>query len=314
MMKIAGAFNKQAREPIQSTVAVKGDMMVHRTATHASVIDLAAGTITSIDFQKKQYSVMTFEEMKQMMEQMSQKMQKNDKAEMKFKVSANATGKSKQVSGFEAKEMIMKMEMEGTDKDSGQKGGMTVTTDMWIAPGVPGYQEVRNFQRRMAEKLNWTPGGNMFMSNPQVSQGMAEVYKEVAKLDGMPVQQLISMGMAGQPAAAGSPPEGSAAPSQQPAAQPQQQQQSPPPQSIGGALGGALGSRFGLGRKKPAADQPAAAPANAPASGSQPSGAPGSLLEMTTELGSFSSNSADASLFAVPAGFKKVDSDVKKMK
>jgi hypothetical protein len=219
------------------------------------------------------------------------------------------------VSGFEAKEMIMKMEMEGTDKDSGQKGGMTVTTDMWIAPGVPGYQEVRNFQKRMAEKLNWTPGGNMFMSNPQVSQGMAEVYKEVAKLDGMPVQQLISMGMAGQPAAAGAPSDGSAAPApQQPAAQPQQQQQSAPPTSVGGAIGGALGSRFGLGRKKPPADQPVAAPANGTASGGQPSGAPGSLLEMTTELGTFSSNSADASLFAVPAGFKKVDSDLKKMK
>ena len=315
MMKIAGAFNKQAREPIQSTIAVKGDMMVHRTANHASVIDLGSGTITSIDFQKKQYSVMTFEEMKQMMEQMSQKMQKNDKAEMQFKVSANATGKTKQVSGFEAKEMIMKMEMEGTDKDSGQKGGMTVTTDMWIAPGVPGYQEVRNFQKRMAEKLNWTPGGNMFMSNPQVSQGMAEVYKEVAKLDGMPVQQLISMGMAGHPPAAGAPSDGSAAPAQQqPAAQPQPQQQSAPPTSVGGAIGGALGSRFGLGRKKPAADQPAAAPANGTTTSGQPSGAPGSLLEMTTELGTFSSNSADASLFAVPAGFKKVDSDLKKMK
>src|SRR5258708_21585496 len=214
-------------------------MMVHRTATHASLIDLAAGTITSIDFQKKQYSVMTFEEMKQMMDQMAQKMQKNDKAEMKFKVSADATGKSKQVSGFEAKEMIMKMEMEGTDKGSGQKGGMTVTTDMWIAAGVPGYQEVRNFHKRMAEKLNWTPGGNMFMSNPQVSQGMAEVYKEVAKLDGMPVQQLISMGMAGQPPAAGAPAEGGAAPAQpQPAPQPQQQQQSPPPPAHRGALGG----------------------------------------------------------------------------
>jgi len=35
---------------------------------------------------------------------------------------------------------------------------------------------------------------------------------------------------------------------------------------------------------------------------------------MTTELSSFSSNPVDASLFAVPAGFKKVDSDLKKMK
>src|SRR5664280_1356482 len=194
MMKIAGAFSKQAREPIQATVAVKGDRMVHRTAAHASVIDLASGTITSIDYQKKQYSVMTFEEMKQMMEQMSQKAQKSqksqkgDQAEMKFKVSANATGKSKQVAGLEAKEMILKMEMEGTDKESGQKGGMTVTTDMWIAPGVPGYQEVRDFQKRMAEKLNWTPGGNMFMSDPKVSEGMAEVAREAAKMDGMPVQ------------------------------------------------------------------------------------------------------------------------------
>ena len=304
MMKIAGVFSKQAREPIQSTIAVKGDRMVHRTSNHASVIDLGSGTITSIDFQKKQYSVMTFDEMKQMMEQMSQKMQKSDKGEMKFKVSANATGKTKQVSGFEAKEMIMKMEMEGTDKESGQKGGMTVTTDMWIAPGIPGYQEVRDFYKRMAEKINWTPGGNMFAANPQVSSGMAEVYKEVAKLDGVPVQQLISMGAAGQPGAAGAPAEGSAAPAQQ--------QPSAPPPSIGGALGGALGGRFGLGRKKPA-EQPAA-PANAPASGGQPSGAPGSLLEMTTEMSSFSANAVDASLFEVPAGFKKVDSELKKMK
>jgi hypothetical protein len=141
---------------------------------------------------------------------------------------------------------------------------------------------------------------------------MAEVYKEVAKLDGMPVQQLISMGMAGQPGAAGAPADGSAAPAQQ---QPQAERP-----SVGGGLGGALSGRLGglggLGRKKPAekpVEQPAA-PANAPAAGGQASGAPGSLLEMTTEMSSFSSNPADASLFAVPAGFKKVDSDLKKMK
>ena len=314
LMKVAGVFSKQAREPIQATIAVQGDKMVHRTSTHASVIDLASGTITSIDFQKKQYSVMTFEEMQQLLEQMSQKMQKGQKGkgEMKYKVSANATGKSKQVAGFEAKEMIMemKMEMEATDKDSGQsqKGGMTMTTDMWIAPGVPGYQEVRDFHKRMAERLNWTPGGNMFMSDPKVSEGMAEVYKEIAKLDGMPVQNFISMGIAGQPGASGAPADGSAAP-----AQPAQQQPQVERPSVGGALGGALGGRFGLGRKK-AAEKPAEQPANAPAAGGQAPGAPGSLLEMTTETSSFSSNAVDASLFAIPAGFKKVDSEMKKMK
>src|SRR5215471_6312406 len=231
MLAVAGVFSKTLREPVVATISVKGDRMVHKTSSHASVIDLGSQTITSIDLQKKQYSVMTFEEMKQALDQMAQKMKQNDKGEMSFKVSANATGKTRQAAGFDAKEMIMKMEMEGTDKQSGQKGGMTVTSDMWIAPGIPGYQEVRDFHKRMAEKINWTPGGNMFAMNPQVSGGMAEVYKEVAKLDGVPVQQFISMGAAGQPGAAGAPGEGSAAPAQQ--------QQSAPPPSIGGALGGA---------------------------------------------------------------------------
>src|SRR6185369_15640176 len=78
-MKVAGVFSKQARqanEPIQSTVAIKGDRMVHRSSLHTTIIDLAGQTITTIDPQKKTYSVMTFAEMKQMMQQMSEKMSK----------------------------------------------------------------------------------------------------------------------------------------------------------------------------------------------------------------------------------------------
>src|SRR5947209_4359391 len=145
MMRMAGVFSKTAREPIQSTITVKGDKMLHRTSTHASIIDLGSQTITGIDFQKKTYSVVTFEEVKQAMAQMAERMKKNDKGEMTFKVSADATGKTRQVGGLEAKEMILKMEMEGQDKENGQKGGMMVTTDMWLVPGVPGYREVRDF-------------------------------------------------------------------------------------------------------------------------------------------------------------------------
>ena len=300
MMKIAGVFSKQAREPIQSTISVKGDMMVHRSASHVSVIDLRSETITNIDVQKKQYSVTTFAEMKQAMEQMQEKMQKGNKdqqAQMNFKVSAKDTGNKKQVAGFEAKEMVVKMEMEGTDTKSGQTGAMVITTDMWIAPGVDGYREIREFYRRMGEKLAWAPGGNMFAANPQVSQGMAEVYKEISKVDGVPVLQNITMGGSGTaPANA----DGSAPPPQQ-----QQQQQQAPP-SIGGALGGALGGRFGLGKKK-SSDAPKDQPQ------SQSNGqASGNLLEMTTELSSFSSAPVDPSLFAVPAGFKKVEPDLKR--
>ena len=68
-MKIVGAFSKQAREPIATTVSVKGNRMVHGSKEHAQIIDLDSETITDVNFAKKQYSVITFAEMTQAMEQ-----------------------------------------------------------------------------------------------------------------------------------------------------------------------------------------------------------------------------------------------------
>lgn len=318
MMRMAGAFSRQAREPMETTVAVKGDRMVHRTASNATVIDLGSQTITTIDMERKTYSVMTFDEMKQMVEQISQRQQQGAGAQSQpnVKVSVQNTGNTKQIAGMEAKELVMKMEMENKDPKTGQTGTMTMTSDMWIAPAVAGYDEVRAFQKRMAEKLNWTPGGNMFMSNPQVSQGMAQMYREAGKLDGVPVITSITMG--GAAIGTGAAPTGDAG--QQAAAQPQSQPQAQPqpaPQqpSAGGALGGALGSRLaglgGFGRKKQQSQdtQTPAQQQQAPA-GSAP--ASGSLLEMTTEASGFSSAAVDASLFAIPAGFKQVDSPMRR--
>lgn len=309
LMKVAGVFSKSATEPIHTSVSVKGDRMMHRGPNDASIIDLNAQTITRVDFQKKTYSVMTFAEMKAAMEQAAQKAQ-NQKSkqgntqQMDFKVSVDSTGKTRQIGGVDTKEMVMKMEMQSTDQKSGQSGGMTINADMWIAPSIAGYQEVRDFNRRMAEKLDWNPSGNMFMANPSVSQGMAGMTKEMAKLEGIPVLQLTTMGAAGQPAA------GSTQSGAQPQAQQQQQQQPPPAErpSLGGVLSGRLGGLGGLGRKKQ--DQPA--PAASDQTQAQAPSSPGSLLEMTTELSGFASAPLDASQFDVPAGFKKVEADLKK--
>lgn len=296
MMKVVGAFSKQAREPIESTVAVKGDRMVHRSQFRSTIIDLASQTITEVDLQKKTYTVMTFDEMRQMMDQMAQKMhqQQDSGQQMNFKVSANPTGNAKQIASYDTKETVVKMEMQATDQQSGQQGAMVITTDLWLAPAIDGYREVREFYRRMAEKLNWTPGG-AFMSRPDVAKGMAEVYKETSKLDGVPIYQTVVMGAQGQPGQGGAP-GGQQPPEQQPA----QDQQKP---SVGSALGGALGGRFGLGRKKSSSSQQSSSSSS---SGGQQGGS-GSLLEMTTELSGFSAGAVDEGLFSIPAGFKKVE-------
>ena len=120
---------------------------------------------------------------------------------MDYKVSVDNTGKTRQIDGIDTKEMLMKMEAQSTDQQSGQTGAMTINCDMWIAPNIAGYQEVRDFDRRMAEKIDWTPSGNMFTANPGVSQGMAGMTRETAKIDGVPVLQVTTMGAPGQPAA-----------------------------------------------------------------------------------------------------------------
>ncbi len=289
VMKFAGAFSKQAREPLVSIVAVKGNRMLHGSPHHASVIDLDSETITEINFDKKQYSVMTFAQMKQMMDAMSQNVKSSpdaQKADVHFKVSAKDTGEKKTIAGYDTHEMILTMEMEGTDQQTGNKGGMVVTSDMWIAPKAAGYDEISAFRKRMAEKLDWTPSSVGIMGNrPDMAKGMAELAKEGSKLNGMPVFQFVKMGVHAE----GQPQNG------QPAAQQQQDQQTDKP-----SLGSLLSGKFGRKKKDESSGDGGAPP--------QGSGdASGSLMEMTMEMGGFSSAAVDPSKFEIPAGFKQVD-------
>jgi hypothetical protein len=299
-MKFAGAFSKQAREPIVNTVAVKGDRMVHWSQHHASVIDIDKETITEINFDRKQYSVITFAQMKQMLEEMSQKVKSSpdaQKADVQFKVSAKDTGEKKQIAGFDTHEMILTMEMEGADKESGNKGGMTMTADMWMAPKSAGYNEIADFYKRMGKKLDWAPGGmGMMGARPDMAKGMAELYKEGAKLNGMPVFQIVKMGVHAE----GQPQNGQA--SQAP---PQQQDQQAEKPSLGSLLGGRFG---GIGKKKKSQDQAESGGEG----GAAPQGsgdASGSLMEMTIELSGFSAAPVDGSKFDIPEGFKQVEAD-----
>jgi hypothetical protein len=306
MMKVAGVFSKSAREPIRTTIAVKGDRMVTVSGQTAQVIDLSKETWTDIDFQKKQYSVMTFAEFAQMMEEVARSMKK-EKAEVKFdfKFSVDPTGQTRNINGLDAKQAIVKMVMEGQNEKGEKVPGMVVTSDMWLAPKIPGYEELVQFQVRMAQKLAWAPGGGMvgMMGGPEASKAFRQLYTEGSKLDGVPILQTVKMGVDVPAGAEGA--EGA-----QQAPPPQQEQQQAQAPSAGGVLGGALGGRLGglggLGRRKQQ-QPPAQQPEPQQQAGGQPQqGGPGSLMEMTIETTGFSSGAVDASKFEVPAGFRQV--------
>jgi len=173
MAKLAGTFSKQAHpitDPVNSTILVKGNRMAHINPDSTEVIDLDQETITRMDHAKKQYTVVTFQEMKAEMEDAMRKAQAQPQQaptpqpasttpqpQLKFKVTVTNTGATKPVAGLSSSESILRMTAEATDQQSGQTGGMAITNDMWMVPEIPGYSEVRDFNVRMAAKM-----GTMF--------------------------------------------------------------------------------------------------------------------------------------------------------
>lgn len=299
MMKFAGAFNKRANEPVQTDVYVKGNKMARISQYNGQIIDLDAKTVTQIDFQKKTYSVMTFEQMRQMMDQMAQSMKKqkqnpqDQNVQMKFKVDSKETGQKKTIAGMDAKEVLVTVEMDAQDQQGAQQGAMNLMSHVWIAPPASGYAQVRDFEKRMAEE-----GG--FISSQQAEQarqnmqGMVQMNGAMASLNGMPVETVMDMMMAS--------PNGSAAQQQQQQQQAQRQQQEQSSNDEGGLSGmAARGILGGFGRKKKNADSEQGQASQAP---------PGTLMQVTTDYSAFSDGSVDASKLQVPAGFQQVEAEM----
>jgi hypothetical protein len=350
MAKFAGAFTKQAHsitDPTNSTILVKGNRMAHINQETTEIIDLDHETVTNIDHTKKQYTVVTFQEMRAAAEEAMRKAQEQPKQappppppptsntppppEMKFKVTVTNTGASKQVAGLAASESILKMSMEAKDQQSGKTGNIAITNDMWMAPEIPGYGEVRDFNSRMAVKMGSVFSGSLPSSvtpqmpgmQPGMFSGMADMAKEMSKLKGVPVSQIIRMGSTadGSPLPAAS--EAPLPPSNAPTAGSLASQAgasavdsaansaaSNAASKVGLSSLANLGS-FGFHKKKP--QDTAAQPA--PASGTPPNSAPQNaavLMESSTEMTNFSSASLDTNLFGIPAGYSKVPSEYQK--
>ena len=309
----------QLKEPKTSTIAVKGGKMVTYDMDQATIIDADAETMTQVDFKKKQYAVITFAEMKQAMVAMRAKMaeaqaqlaQAQGQAPQQapqinpldaIKVSVNETGQSKVISGLNTKQFILTMEMGAPAGAPPNTPSNKTTMDTWMAPTLPGYEEVTAFGVKMASKLaDMAPGGNpMAMFREDVAKSANTMAKEMSKMSGIPVQQTMTMtgmGVSGPNVNVGDAAKGAAVDAAGQAA-------------AGAALGrtrlgGLAGGLGGFGRKKQEEPKPAA-------QDPQVALQPVVLMEQVTELSGLSST-VDASKFAVPAGFKQVEHEMKKL-
>lgn len=226
---------KTMLEPDVTITAVHGNQKAVTSRDSTEIDDIDKQTVTRVDHTKKTYTVMTFEQMRQMMKNMPQRlaemearmqqMRGQNNAAAQYTITSdtkvNDPGVSKVVNGLKAQERIITVTTKVTNATAPQNTSpiaitYVTTTDLWFAPEPPEMQEIQNFDTRMYAKISdgidmkaiaaqmkaiaGSAGMGMMLSkNPGASNAMEEMNKEIEKIKGIRVLEITSMSGTGLP-------------------------------------------------------------------------------------------------------------------
>ena len=204
MVKMFGG--KAAREGVETSVAVKGDRQMSTTGDTAHLIDLAEEKIYDLDLRHRTYRVTTFAELRRQMEEDRKRAEENaskDRAsssreprkEYEADFDAKDTGQRKTINGFACREVIATVTVREKGKTLEEGGGIVLTDDLWLTPGVAAMQEVAAFNIRYFKQIAGpyaagVPAGQMAMAAgmfPGLAEAFAELNSEHVNVDGTPI-------------------------------------------------------------------------------------------------------------------------------
>jgi hypothetical protein len=341
MASFAAKFSKDSRaamQPITTTHYIKGNKLrTDGSDGSIQIIDLDGRRVISVDNANKTYSVATFDQIKAAMEKAradaeakakenpgnKKDAQEAQQLQVTPKITVLPGSGTRVIQGQQTNETRMKMDMEMQAQDKngqptqtqpGQPNSITftMTMDTFVAPSVSGYQEVGEFYRKMAKEINWMPPSNIHV-DPRMSQGMSELAKNSDALKGLPMLSYVTMGIPPQAGSNGNSGQTASNTSSSDNSK-SADSGSSTPTSPSDAMVKGLGSLFNK-RKKQQQDDSANANSKAgtPAPPPNPNPDPNALMEMTTQVSSFSDAPLDASLFDIPAGYTQVQGDPNSM-
>jgi hypothetical protein len=285
--RVVGLFGgKAAKEGIVSTVAVSGERKSRTNETNGQIIDLTEERIYDLDIRRKSYTVTTFDELRRRLQEAQAKaqeqLQKADPEEKKKAEEAardvevdfdvKETGQRKSVNGFEARQVVATVTVREKGKTLDERGGLVLTSDMWLTPTIQTLEEITDFDRRYWEKIAGPMVGDFeqmaaaIAMYPFLKNAFARLEQEKLKTDGTAVMTTVTV---------------DSVKSREEMAKPTPSESAPT--SLGGLLGG-LGRR---GSKPPTENQ-----------------ARSTFMTSTHEVLRVSTDVTDADV-AIPTGFKE---------
>jgi hypothetical protein len=281
----------------------------------AEIVDLDAGQIYHLDVNKKTYTQSSFEDVRARLQKaLDQGANDTDNAartpsavdESKCewlppKTDVKRTGEKGQFAGFDAERVVISAEQPCKDKQTGAICEVALTLDEWVSPQFGPSDELLKFQRAYAQKLGLDAAfqqdvadraRSLFGRYKGVWQDLGAKLKDVK---GYPVKSSFALGVGGD---------------QCQQAQSAQQQTGSSGGDKGSTSPGALASQAAaklgslLHHKKDETQAPQGDSAGAATAGP---GGTVNLMTLTSELLSVSTNPVPATVFSVPADFKKVE-------
>ncbi len=266
----------------------------------ASIIRLDKELIWELKPKDKEYTEMTFAQMKADMEKALAESQKdktkyqkehpNDSVSIRTEFKVDKTGKTQTIAGQNTSETILTMLVYAKNAESGEQGTMKLTMDLWLAKDIPGAEDFKAFHEEAASKLGFTGRGQQSMDGMLTAFGVdpRELYRHTKDLEGMPLMSVVSLGAipdSTQTAKKGEVKE--------------EKKDTEAEQSDEGSKGGVtkkLGGLFGK-KKESKSEEPAK-------DSKEQQAGPVYLMQFTTTVTEISKASIPASEFDVPADYK----------
>jgi hypothetical protein len=332
------------------------------TMTHVDTVKKTYSVIT-FDQLRKMMANMP-QQMQQAQAQMQQAKQQMPQGNLQFTydVQVKDPGVTKEVNGLTAEEHIITLTVHmavpnatastapapastsPSSTPTPDSIAYTITTDLWIAPEPSQLKEIRDFDVRMGQKMmqgvdaqammaqwkaNSAAMSQMLGGQPGAADGMAKMAEELAKLKGVHVLEVTTMGGSANMPAGTATTTASGTSNNTPAtnstgsatgqvaqgtAEGTAQGESGHLGVVGSALSSSIIGGFHRKKQQPAQQtQTQATDTPAPAAGSTSTTQTVTMMETTRQETNFSSDSIPASAFQVPAGYKQVPSPMERM-
>ena len=208
---------KAAKEGLVSTAAVKGNRKATTTEDRGEIIDLGEEKVYTLDYKKKEYTVKTFDQIRQEMREQAEKARKEQekqepsqekaepqKPQKEYEVDFDVkdTGQKKQILGYDTHETVVTVTVHEKGKTIEDSGGLVMTSDMWLGPRIPELKELSEFDMRYWKALqegssvpSMSPeqAAQLLAAFPLFGKAMERMQKDGDKLNGTTLDTTMTL-------------------------------------------------------------------------------------------------------------------------